>query len=787
MKLKSRKHVPGFVAFAVILLVCAVASVRWDFFERLERFTFDLRARAALAWGAPVAPGLGFVSIDEDSVRKVWDGSLGYRFGLYWPRQVYGRLVAELALQGAQAVALDVILKELRPDHALVDLGNGQFAESDEFFARQMRQAGNVILALSPDVTPPDLFLTNAAALGDISTDKDSDGILRRARAFRIYRHWHRAFRQLAADPEYGVDLRQAKTEPGCIILPRRGLDPIRIPLDADGNFDLADFWGDKLPVGSARRAKPWSDERIWHMGIVLAAQELKLDLSAAEVVLRAGHIILRGPRGLERIIPVDADGYFWIDWSLPPNDPRLTQQPIQDLLAQYHRRLQGQTNHLVNDWRGRLAIVGSSALLGNNLTDRGAIPISGDTLLVSKHWNVANSVLTGRFVRRASLPLELLFIVLLGTLAAALTWRLRVLVASSLVAALIIGYSLVGIVAYIQNRYWLPLFLPILGACLLTHVSLVTWRVLFEQAERRRLRSIFATIVSPKIVTELLRTETLALGGARRPITVMFADMRGFTEFTDAGEERAAELVHAQSLSGRAAEACFDEQARETLATVNLYLGLVADTIIKHDGTLDKFIGDCVMAFWGAPTVHAQHAAACVRAAVEAQRAVYELNRQRVRENHDRQSENKLRQAAGLPPQPLLPVLFLGTGINSGMATVGLMGSEAKAVVRQGSFTVFGREVNLASRLEGAAGRGRILISHSTYQLLRRDDPALGSTVLPLPPITVKGIRTPVEVYEVPWLLPGTPPIEELLTQGPAQIERSSRPTSTQSNMPSA
>ncbi len=106
------------------------------------------------------------------------------------------------------------------------------------------------------------------------------------------------------------------------MVLPRRGADDIKVPLDQEGNFDLADFGGDKLPPGVARKAKPFTEERLWHMGIVLAAQELKLDLAKAEVDLEAGRITLRGPGGVERIIPVDAEGYFYIDWCLPPNHP---------------------------------------------------------------------------------------------------------------------------------------------------------------------------------------------------------------------------------------------------------------------------------------------------------------------------------------------------------------------------------------------------------------------------------------------------------------------------------
>ncbi|HVV71343.1 MAG TPA: adenylate/guanylate cyclase domain-containing protein [Verrucomicrobiae bacterium] len=752
MNLKPFQRIPVWVALGVIALVCLVRFYQFDFCERLERMTFDLRTRTALRAPANVATNLGFVFIDEESVKRVWDGSLGYHFGLYWPRQVYGRVVEELAAEGAKAVAFDVLFGELRPDHALVKMADGRFLGSDEFFALQMRRAGNTIIAVTPEVSPPLLFLTNAAAVGDIETDKDSDGILRRVKAFRTYRRWHPAFLQLAEDPDYGVDLHLARIEPGKIVLPRPDLGDIRVPLDASGDFDLADFGGDKLPSGLAHKAKPFTEERVWHMGIVLAARELGLNLSTADVDLPHGRITLHGRGGTERVIPVDSEGYFYIDWCMPEDHPALAEDAIHHLLAQSQRRIEGDTNAIPTRWQGKLVVVGSSGVVGNNLTDRGATPLRSDTLLVSKHWNVANSVITGRFVRRSSLTMDLVLIAVLGLVAAALTWKLRVLTASALVALVWIAYTIVAFALYTRTRYWIPIFLPLSGSLLMTHLCLVTWRVVFEQAERRRLKSIFSTIVSPKIVHELLQVEKLALGGARREVTILFADVRGFTEFTDASQEKVAETVRRQQLTGPSAEACFDAQARETLATINLYLGCVAETVLQQDGTLDKFIGDCVMAFWGAPTPNAKHALACVRAAIDAQRAVYRLNCTREAENRTREAENALRLARGDAPLPPLPVLLLGTGINTGMATVGLMGSEAKAGVRQGNYTVFGREVNLASRLEGLSGRGRIFISQATFEHLQRDDPALATTCLPLPPVSVKGIRTQVCIYEVPW-----------------------------------
>jgi adenylate cyclase len=297
----------------------------------------------------------------------------------------------------------------------------------------------------------------------------------------------------------------------------------------------------------------------------------------------------------------------------------------------------------------------------------------------------------------------------------------------------------------------WLPLVFPVLGAVLVQHLSLVTWRAIFEEGEKRRIKSVFSKIVAPDVVSELLRAEKLSLGGARREVTAFFADVRGFTALTDEAQERSAKFVKEHQLDTKAAEAHSDESARETLNTINTYLGLVADTVITGGGTLDKYIGDCVMAFWGAPVANPNHAVGCVRAAIEAQRGIYRMNQQRRTENERRAAENTLRTVSGEMDRPLLPILTLGCGINTGVVDVGLMGSE----IHQINYTIFGREVNLASRLEGVSGSARIIIGEATYRNVLKDDPALAATCIELPPVKVKGILDAVKIYEVPWLDP--------------------------------
>lgn len=741
MKFTRPKRAPVALAIIVLGLVCGLRLINPDFLERMERMTYDLRVRTAQKFPAPCATNLAFVSMEDSSIAAIRHGLLGQPYGLYWPRHVYGRLVEELSAQGAKTIAFDVLFGELRPDHAAVQMADGSIIESDDFFALQMRRAGNVITAFTSYVTPPDLFGTNSLALGDISTEKDSDGVLRRIKSFSL--KWHPAFK--SASHQLGADLDHARIEPDKIILPLLQGTNITVKLDRDGNFDLADFVGDEIPHGWKRYDKPFT--RVWDLGIVMAAQQLNLDLDHATVDLPGGKIILHGTNGLERIIPVDARGYFYINWQLTVTNPAILRAPVEAVLQQDIARLNGQTNGLRDDFRGRLVVIGSAAQ-GNDLSDHGATPLENDTLLVSKHWNVANSIITGRFIHRASLPLELALIVLLGALTAMLTWQFRAIAASIAVLLLLLGYTAAAFVLFVKFRWWLPLVYPLCGAVVLQHFVLLIHQVVFEQREKRRVKSVFSKVVSPNVVNELLAANQLSLGGARREVTMFFADVRGFTSLTDQTQEAIAEFVRHSDVDLLVAEKYFEESAREMLETVNLYLAAVADVIKQHGGTLDKYIGDCVMAFWNAPTPNEKHALDCVHAAIDAQRAILALNERRQAENPARDAENRARLAAGLPPRPMNVSLQLGTGINTGLVTVGLMGSDQHIL----NYTVFGREVNLASRLEGESGSGRIIISDTTYNHLLRAAPALAATCVELFPVKPKGFSSPVRIYEVPW-----------------------------------
>jgi adenylate cyclase len=491
--------------------------------------------------------------------------------------------------------------------------------------------------------------------------------------------------------------------------------------------------------------------KKAWNLGITLAAIQLGLDLDKA--VVEPHRIVLNGTNGVRRIIPTDDSHSFYIDWVLRWEDIKANRtavvhgSPLQ-LLAYDFERQQNKSNYWKNAFTNKLVIFGSVAT-GNNLTDLGSTPLDEkQTPLVTKHLNVANSIIEDRFIHRTSTAGTILLILAGGAIAWIMTGRSKVVQASLGIAVIAIIYVIAAFAIYVQTRHWIPIVMPVFGGLLLPHFCLVTYRVVFEQKEQRHLKSVFTKVVAPDIVNELLASPKLDLGGELREITVYFADVRGFTEFTDRARKDAEEYVRKHNLLPDEAAAYHNKQAAETISTVNLYLSTISNEVEKHKGTLDKYIGDCVMAFWGAPISQPQHALCAVRAAIDSQRAMYAANLKRAEENERRRVENIVRQQRGDEILAMLPLLQLGSGINTGLCTVGMMGSKEHT----SSYTVFGVEVNLASRLEGVSGRGRIIVSEQTYKQVKAFDPDLAATFIEQPAVTVKGISSAVRIFEVPW-----------------------------------
>ena len=214
---------------------------------------------------------------------------------------------------------------------------------------------------------------------------------------------------------------------------------------------------------------------------------------------------------------------------------------------------------------------------------------------------------------------------------------------------------------------------------------------------EKEMIKRAFTRYVAREVVEEILKDpERLVLTGERREVTVLFCDVRGFT-----------------ALSERLSP-------EEVVALLNDFYTLMIETTFKHDGTLDKFMGDAVMAIFGAPIAHPDHSARAVLTALAMREGIVGLNQKRAEQGKE--------------------AVAVGIGVSAGVAVAGTVGTEDRM-----EYTVIGDSVNLAARLESNAKPGQILISHRTWEMVQDvvDTRALGV-------IKVKGKEEQVTIYEV-------------------------------------
>ncbi len=219
---------------------------------------------------------------------------------------------------------------------------------------------------------------------------------------------------------------------------------------------------------------------------------------------------------------------------------------------------------------------------------------------------------------------------------------------------------------------------------------------VLDDLTERKRLeaqRKLFERMVSPAVIQQL-DPNSLALGGKRTDITVLFADIRGFTSFSE-------------TLS-----------PEQLVSVLNRYLAAGAECVLDEEGTIDKFLGDAVMAWFNAPIPQSDHTLRAVRAALKLRDRIAELH-------------------AALPPEAHLA---FGVGIHYGDAVLGLIGTEKRL-----EYTAIGDSVNTTKRLQENAGKNQIVISQDAYERVKDQ-----INVLQMEPMTVKGKRESIPVYEV-------------------------------------
>lgn len=349
-----------------------------------------------------------------------------------------------------------------------------------------------------------------------------------------------------------------------------------------------------------------------------------------------------------------------------------------------------------VGELMGKIILVGTTA---PGLMDLRATPVGSTYAGVEIHANLIAGFLDGTIKHKPSYVLgaDVLLNIIIGCIMAFLLPFLSPIRATLVALVVLSGAVWVNLFFWNSAHFVLPLASSLL-LILVLYAMNMSWGYFSESLIKRQFTELFGQYVPPELVDEMAKNpQNYSMEGRKADLTVLFSDVRGFTTISEGLQP-------------------------DQLATLmNLYLGAMTTVIRGHRGTLDKYIGDAIMAFWGAPVVDAQHAGNAVTTALAMQVALVDLNKELV--------------AKGWPE------LKIGVGVNTGTMTVGDMGSPVRK-----AYTVMGDAVNLGSRLEGITkqyGVG-IIVGEGTWALTKD---AFVFRELDL--VKVKGKDKPVGIYE--------------------------------------
>jgi adenylate cyclase len=374
---------------------------------------------------------------------------------------------------------------------------------------------------------------------------------------------------------------------------------------------------------------------------------------------------------------------------------------PIISFYKVWQLARQGQTDFFKRNFKDKIVLIGPGNIYSQDFKPTpfyrsqyysGTRQTPGIEIIA----NVINTILERRFIISLRLWQTILIILFLGVLTSFVSFNLSPITGG--IVAFAVAVSYVGFCMFLFSRYnlCLDMICP-LDTIPLTYTAVFTYRYTIEDKEKRRIKSIFKHYVSEEVVEELLKYPgEIPLGGNRVEVTVLFADIRGFTAFSE------------------------KRDPRQVVSILNSYFAMMADIILKNKGTLDKYIGDGILAFFGAPIVRVEHAELAVHSAIEMVSMLDVLNK-----------------------ELMLDVpLRIGIGIHSGEAVVGNIGSTRKM-----EYTIIGDTVNTASRVEGMTKelQANILITEETFSQLKILD-----NITPEKEIILRGKTQPIKLYRV-------------------------------------
>lgn len=360
---------------------------------------------------------------------------------------------------------------------------------------------------------------------------------------------------------------------------------------------------------------------------------------------------------------------------------------------------------------KGKIVFIGATAI---GIYDLRVTPTSPDMPGVEKHANVTASILQQKFVHRVKNIVNVILILLTGILFSIFMTRARALMGALIGLVFISGVLFAGYFILFKFGLWIDMSYSTLS---ILSIYLVTtaYRYTTEERHARQVKAMFSSYVTEKLVNELIKNPELAkLGGERREITVLFSDVRGFTTFSE------------------------QHSPEEVVAQLNEYLTAMSEVIFRWDGTLDKYIGDAIVAFWGAPVPQENHAELAVKCALNMVQRLGELQKKWI-------AEGKVPLAAGI-------------GINTGEVVVGNIGSEGKKM----DYTVIGDHVNLGARVESLTKKynSAILVTEFTMNKIMsriKEGAFYRLSVAGVDRVIVKGKDMPVTLCAINATAPGS------------------------------
>lgn len=606
----------------------------------IELKTYDLRVAATARPAAP-AEGIVMVWIDDDSIRRMEP-----LFGRWpWPRLVHATVIDYLSAAGAKVIAYDILFPERDLRKFMIEEVEWTGEESDAELVAATRKAGNVVHAAEASSTE----------LIDPS----------------------RALAENLDAPALNLQI----PSPGCV--QARPLLRPPFPALAEASRAIGHTLFILDPDGPVRRIAP-----------VVQVGERTIPSLALATTMAAGATVNAEAR-------VDAGQCAsLVAWRGPAENAgghqTFSSYSFYDLYYSQLQLLEGVKPDVdPAAFKGAIVVVGGS---GEGLKEAFTTPFPAGAIDGPEvHANVIDGLLAGRSMTPVASWVGVALTVGLAFVVAAIGLGANAWVTG--VASLAVLLVLAGMsVMRFASGSWIPIAVPSL-AIVFAFVGDLAWKYVVEGREKRQVKKLFSRYVSKDVYDQLVADPSLAaLGGARRSMTVLFSDVRGFTAMSEKGSPE------------------------EVVAQLNEYFSRMVEVVFEHRGTVDKFVGDMVMALYGAPLDDDDHAEHAVQTALAMAVALGELNTRW--------------QAEGRT------TLDIGIGINTGDMVAGNIGSDTIM-----SYTVIGDAVNLGARLESLNKDygTRIIISEATRSRLKgRYD------IHPLGDVVVKGKSKPVAIFEV-------------------------------------